>query len=276
MKLTSIMKTSAFAFILTTSAFANTANTLTAPKSFSDFFKKERLGLFLLSSTSHQGGSTDFTGFGQTNIGYMTYKITDKESIRMENRWSINNPNGEEATHEYSRAVLKYTRSGILTQDKDGVNLSAAFEKRYYPENERRVNANAYGLNRLSASFSRKMNDSLSLGATAYVALNDVRDSADKSTTRNYAYLVLTQNFSLPYEVTFTTVQEVFKANNSQDSDEYQEIAFSMEASRSISDKLGAALGVYSRPISGSDEFTYNSSFLKDLEYSLTLTYAAF
>ena len=61
-----------------------------------------------------------------------------------------------------------------------------------------RAQSNTYGLNRLSVSASRTINDKLSVGATAYVALMDLKDKSNADTSRNYYYLVLTETVALP------------------------------------------------------------------------------
>ena len=95
-----------------------------------------------------------------------------------------------------------------------------------------RNSSNTYGLNRLSVSASRTINDKLSVGATAYVALHDIKDKSNLETNRNYYYLVLTETVSLPYDVSLTFVEEVFKNNNKTNAGEYNSFDLTAEFSK--------------------------------------------
>lgn len=254
---------------------ANT-NTLTAPKSLSDLFKKERLGMALQTYNSTIGTSDNIDGISQLNIANLYYTITPNDSLRWQNQVTTRFESGVDTEYTYTKSILKYTRSGILSQDKHGVNMSAAFEKRYLTDAGNRTSSNTYGHNRISTSLSRKINDKLSLGSTFFVALNDLRDSSNKETTRNYFLGIFSQSISLPKEISLTFFQEVFKANNGIDSNESESITFNADVSRSITDKLGMGFTVYSTPWSGSDELNYNNDFYKNLTYELGLNYRAF
>ena len=262
---------------VSTGAFAQNVQTSTTKST--DILSKiaENTSLFLYLGLNHQGTTTSFDGYSQTNIGYLTYNITKNDSVRLEARVSINNPNGEDATTNFSRTVLRYRRSNILTQDKNGINLSAAFEKRYLPDSEMRNSSNTYGLNRLSLSASRTINDKLSIGATAYVALHDIKDKSNLETNRNYYYLVLTETVSLPYDVSLTFIEEVFKNNNKTDAGEYNSFDLTAEFSKSLTDKIGSAFYVAGTPISSTtDSWDLNKDWTDNLRYGVSFTYSAF
>jgi hypothetical protein len=277
MKFKILVATSVVMSVLSFNSMAESVQTST--KSSSDLLSKiaEKTSLFLYLGLDHQGTTDTYTGYSQTNIAYLTYNITDNDSVRLETRVSISNPNGEVADTSFSRSVLKYKRANILTQDKNGINLSAAFEKRYLPNTEARNASNTYGLNRLSVSASRTINDTLSVGATAYVALSDLKDKSNVETSRNYYYLVLTETVSLPYDVSLTFVEEVFKNNNKQNSEEYNSFDLTAEFSRSLTEKVGSAFYVAGTPISStSDSWAVNSDWTKNLRYGVSFTYSAF
>ena len=277
MKLRNLISLALVLTALSTNTMAQSVQTSTTKSN--DLFSKiaEKTSLFLFLGLDAQGTTDTYTGYTQTNIAYLSYNITDNDSLRLETRVSINNPNGQKADTTFSRSVLKYTRSGILNQDKHGINLKAAFEKRYLPDTEMRNGSNTYGLNRLSVSASRTINDKLSVGATAYVALSDLKDKTNVETSRNYYYLVLTETLALPYDVSLTFVEEFFKNNNKQNSNEYNSFDLTAEFSKSLTDKMGTAFYVAGSPIaSTTNSWEVNSDWTKMLRYGVSFTYSAF
>ena len=237
----------------------------------------EKTSLLLFVGLDHMGTTDTYTGYSQTNIAYLGYNISDNDSLRLETRMSISNPNGQEATSSFSRAVLRYKRANIFTQDKHGVDVSAAFEKRYLPDSEARNAGNSYGLNRLSVTVNRTINDKLSVGATGYVALTDLKDKNNAETARNYYYLVLTETVALPMDISLTFIEEFFKNNNKANTNEFNSLDLTAEFSKSLTDKIGSAFYVAGTPIaSTTNAWKVASGWTKSLRYGLSLTYSAF
>lgn len=277
MKVKNLFIITALSSLLTFSVSAQSVQTSTTGST--DLWSKiaENTNLLLFVGFDHMGTTDSYTGYGQTNIAFLTYNITANDSLRLETRVSISNPNGKDADTSFSRSVLRYRRSNILTQEKDGINLSASFEKRYYPEAEMRASGNTYGLNRLSVSASRTINDKLSVGATAYVALMDLKDKSNADTSRNYYYLVLTETVALPKGISLTFVEEFFKNNNKSGKDEYNSFDLTAEFSKGLTDKIGSAFYVAGTPISSTtNSWDYNSSWTDMLRYGVSFTYSAF
>jgi hypothetical protein len=254
--------------------FANT-QTLTAPKTLSELIKKERFGLAASTYNSTIGTTDNINGIKQLNILNLYYTISDKDSLRWQNQVTGSFQKGSDTDFTHSKSILKYTRGSILNQEDHGINMSAAFEKRYITDPSARSGGNVYGHNRISTSLSRKVNEKFSIGATAFLALNDIRDSKDKSTTRNYFLGIFSQSIKLPKDLSLTFFQEVFKSNNSLDSDESASITFNADISGSVTKKLGYNVTVYSTPFSD-EKLSYQDDFYKNLTYELGLSYRAF
>ena len=265
-----------FCALISISSFANTDQTLTAPKSLSELINKDRFGLAAASYNSTIGTTDNIDGISQLNILNLYYSITDKDSLRWQNQVTGRFQADTDTNMTHSKTILKYTRSGILNQADNGINMSAAFEKRYITDSEARSNGNIYGHNRLSTSISRKVNDKLSLGGTFFLALNDIRNSENKETSRNYFLGIFSQSISLPKDLSLTFFQEVFKANNSLNKDEFSSVTFNIDISGSATKKLGYNFTVYSTPFSGNDEISYQNDFYNSLTYELGLSYRAF
>ena len=121
------------------------------------------------------------------------------------------------------------------------------------------------------------MNDTLSLGATAYVAMMDRIDKSVDTTPRNYMYLVMTQTMDLGKGLSLTFVEEVFKNNNKANSGEANSVDLTVELGKSLTDKLSGTLSVAGGPIfSTTNSWKVDSEFTKNLSYGASLYYAAF
>ncbi len=155
-----------------------------------------------------------------TNIAYLGWKLTKKDYIRMENRWVSDNlwvkadrNESNKIDTTYSRQVLKYTRSGILKQDKHGMNLSANLEYRNYPDTALRAQANSNGGIRPSLSASKSFNNGFSLSGTYYHYRNLVKNKQKLSTYTSYNYLITTEAYSLTDKLSVSLTQEFYKSN---------------------------------------------------------------
>ena len=117
--------------VISISSFASTEQTLTAPKSLSELINKERFGLAASSYNSTIGTTDNIDGISQLNIVNLYYTISDKDSLRWQNQVTGTFQPDTDTNLTHSKSILKYTRSGILNQADHGINMSAAFEKRY-------------------------------------------------------------------------------------------------------------------------------------------------
>ena len=126
------------------SIFANTEQTLTAPKSLAELINKDRFGLAASTYNSTIGTSDNIDGVSQLNILNLYYTISDKDSLRWQNQVTGRFQKGNDTNLTHAKSILKYTRSGILNQADNGINMSAAFEKRYITDSAARSNGNIY------------------------------------------------------------------------------------------------------------------------------------
>jgi len=269
--------------LLASTSYSQTTTSTTSNTSTSSLsktlakLKESPLGLRLYMGVGHQGTTTSLNGIDMTNIGYLSYKLTDKDSLRLENRWTVDMPSQGETKHSLARTVLKYTRSGLLTQEKNGVNLSAAVEKRVYPDKSTRNASNSYGLNRISASVSKKLNDTFSLGGTAYFAITDRINKNKNDSTKNYIYLVGTQTASLGKGMSLTLVEEVYHNNNELNINETNQVYLTMELSKQINPSLSAGFSIGAEPVlTKNGSWNSNSTWKDNLAYGMNLSLSAF
>ena len=160
------------------------------------------------------------TSVDTTNIAYLGWKLTKKDSIKLENRWATNNiwvkedrTDANKVDTTFSRQVLKYTRSGILNQAKHGINLSGNLEYRYYPDTALKASANSNGGIRPSVSASRSFDSGISLSGTYYYYRNLVKNTDKKSTYTSYDYLVTTQSYGFTDKLSISLTEEFFRTS---------------------------------------------------------------
>lgn len=216
-------------------------------------------------------------GFTNTTIGYVGYKLTDVDSLKLENRVTFNRVEGKEKT-SMTRMVLSYNRAKILTQDKAGINLSAKIEQRWYPSTSLRAGANQNGLTRLSTKASRSFNNVFSLSGTLYGAITQRKDKDLGKTTKNYTYLSIVENFQLTDKWYVAFIQEPFigkKTNGKQSASIYNVL----ETGYQVTPELLAA--VYTANTLQNDDGTKFSvrnfgSATRGQEYAFYLMLSAF
>lgn len=168
--------------------------------------KESPLSFDIISETA---GSRGTDGFQNVTIGYLGYKLTDKDSVKLENRVSFDQRKGKEDTY-MSRTVLSYNRGQILTQDADGINMSAKIEQRWLPSNTIRAKTNQNGLTRLSTKISRSFGNVFSLSGTLYGAVTHRKNKEKSDTVASYTYLSLVENFQLTDKWYVAFIQEPY------------------------------------------------------------------
>lgn len=281
MKARKLMAAAVLAVVASGQAFAQTTTTTASNVSSSSIvntyraLKEGPLDMSFFVEAANQGGSKEITGYTNTNIVYLGYRFTSTDSLQLENRWVVDAPNGADSDTQFARSVVKYKRSGILNEKDNGINLSAALERRFYPEQEYRQSKNTDGLNRASVSASKSFGD-LGLASTFYYATNDVRDQANHSTQRNYLYLVTSQSYDLGRNFSTGFTQEFFKDNNRKDKGETTNIALTLEIGNQLTPDLYVGATVAGSPVLAKDEWIVDSQWAKNLTYAVNMSITAF
>ncbi len=260
------------------SAFAAGNNTVSM-RDVRKALKASPVGLSLLHAVDAKRRSDNkIAGSKQTHIAYLKYQITDKDRLQMSNRLTRTSVPNEETDYSYARMVLKYTRSGILSQAKHGINLSANLEKRFYPDKELRNAINQYGLNRISASVSRSMGK-VNLSGTLYGAVRDRIDKSDSSTSTHYLYAVLTQSYSLSDDWSLSLTEELFQSYNKQIENlrgGQDGIAMTMELGHQVTPAVYAGVSVSGTPFKPYDGQLIADGWAKDFGLGANVYWSAF
>ena len=280
------------ATLLSGSSFAaSSAGTLSSD--LGSFYKKLQdspLSLTLISeaATDNKTSNHKINQLNNTNIVYLGYKLSPNDSLTLENRFIFKKVESKEATDEWARQVLSYSRSGLLTQAKHGVDLSAKIEERYLPEAAIRAKNGSYGITRLSATTAQSFKNGFSHAETLHFAINNKRAKTVESYD-NYLYLVTTQSYSFTEKLSFTATQEIIRTYgndyttvtisdgeaSTNNTDETLDLSFSLDYQINAQIGVGFGLGGINL-MSAHDKELINPDMLKGMDYSVNAVISAF
>ena len=282
MKLSNLWKLATIATVLTGTAFAQSSGSSMSTASIGDFYQKLKESpldmSFYLAAENIKDSETgkDVAGILHTDIVYLSYKLTANDRISTENRWTFKNANGPDNTEvTWARSVLKYTRSNILTEERNGVNLSAAIERRQYPNLAMRDRINISALNRASVTASKSFGK-FSSANTLYYGMNEVRNEAKTTTAESYWYLLATQAYDLGNDYSISLTEEFIADQNAQDSAEGRFVGLTLEGAKQLTPSVTAALAVLTTPISSKDEWKFDRTWTEELTVAASLFIRAF
>lgn len=239
------------------------------------------LGLSLLHAVdaNKKDGTNKTVGSTQTHIAYLKYQLTPKDRLQLESRYTAKKTaDMKEADHSFARSVIKYTRSGILNQNDHGINLSANLEKRFYPDKDTRNAINQYGLNRISASMSRSFG-AINLSGTVYGAVRDRIDTSDHSTQTHYAYIVLTQSYSINDSWSLSLTEELYQGYNKNQENlrgAQDGVAMTMELGKQLSPSVYAGVSVAGMPFQPYDGKLIANNWEQGFDYGANVYWSAF
>lgn len=239
------------------------------------------IGLSLLHAVDakKKDGTNKTMGSKQTHIAYLKYQLTSNDRIQLETRYTANKTaDMKEADHSFARSVIKYTRSGILNQNDHGLNLSVNVEKRFYPDTDIRNAINQYGLNRLSASMSRGFG-AINLSGTVYGAIRDRIDTSDHSTQTHYAYVVLTQSYSINDSWSVSLTEELYQGYNKNQENlrgAQDGIAMTVEVGKQLSPSVYAGVSASGTPFKPYDGKLIANNWEQGFGYGANVYWSAF
>ncbi len=229
----------------------------------------------------------DIDGTSSLNILYLGWKLSDKNSLRMENRWSTGQKwqaptkKDREFDTTFSRQVLKYTRSGILNEKEHGINLAANLEGRYYPDHDTRISTNSYGLIRPSLSASKSFENGLSLSGTFYYAKKLLIKAKEQGASVDYLYLYTRQSYSYSDKLSFFLYQELFR--DFKKGREYlgtendtERIDISMGLSYQFTPMISGGASVGANPFIANDQKLVKENWLGAATYGVNLYLSVF
>lgn len=268
-------------------AGSTAATTSTSKASVWQKLKESPASLNILSATDfNKRADHKINGATMTNIVYLGWKLSDKDSLRLENRWTTKKtwqaPTKKEREFDttYARQVLKYQRTGILNQKEHGINLKAAMEYRYLPDAKTRQQANYHSLFRPSVSASRSFDNGFGLSGTLYYAKKLNFRTKEQGTGTDYLYLVTTQSFSFTDKLSLSITEEFFhsyvKGREYAGVNDYSEVSVSAELGYSFNPAIYAGISVATTPFKAHDQRTTAVDWLKKAGYGFNVYMSVF
>lgn len=177
-----------------------------AAASISDFYKKLEESPLSLSYINEIGANRDgkndekFVGVSMMHYATLGYKW-GSNSLSFNARWDADYNKDEATDGQFTLANLNYKRSGLLTQDKHGVNASFVLRQRAYAPNKSFAESGAfYGYTRPGIALSRSLTDNLSLSGAFNIAVYNrpkASSISGQKTGSHYYYPYATLSYSI-------------------------------------------------------------------------------
>ena len=289
--LTKKLAAAIFTLGLSSTAFGASTATSTADASLYQKLKDSPASLRLYTNfETSRDKKAKINGTTNTSMLYVGWKFSDTDKIRLENRLVTKRSfTGEdrETKYDVSRQVIKYTRSGILSQDKNGIDLSANAELRYHPNSTTRDAKNRYGHGRLSVGVGKDFGK-FNLGSSLFYARNILKKEGVLGTARDYWLLVTAQTYSFTDKLSLSFSQEWYHGNtigtkafqaNKKGIDKLRdanEVYAHLETNYVFNKVLTGGLAVGATPLASNDGRTFVKHLEEKLIYNVNLNISAF
>ncbi len=171
-----------------TTAAANNSST---DLSFWERIKKAPVGFVLTNEMVADTKTTSVTGITNATDAIFTYKLTGKNALKLTSGFTVYDTNTTNTETAYNGTALIFSRTGLLSQDKHGVNMYANIRYKALPGG-----SNVPGYASLRTGFSRTFSPVLS--ATTEVRWEEyVRGASDGSLTRRKFALIASPSIQL-------------------------------------------------------------------------------
>jgi hypothetical protein len=236
----------------------------TTKKSFYQELKDSPLKMNIYTETiGSRADNTSFNGINNNIYPSLSYKISDRYKVAVSSKYKMNMVGDKASPDTWNRTTFKFNRTGILKQDKHGIDLSAGIDKRFYMQDA----STASGHVRVSAKAKRKINNKLSVGASLYLAaLQNKDEKTVAKTNTGYIDLVTFQSYSFNDKLSLSLLQEFYKTTKEDstpaDVKETAVIVVKAELGYQITPSFATAFGVTATPFEAAD----NRTFAKDWE----------
>ena len=207
-------------FAANSTATTNTSTT-NISKSWYQKLKDSPLSLAYIHEVSAVRNPSDKETFhGSNNMSYvsMSYKMTDKDKLNLFSRWDRRDIEDTNSDDDWTYAGIQYYRSGILTQDKHGVNMTFQLRQRFYPNFMEKSNRKEavgaskryWGYTRPGVILSRSLTDKLYMSWGTHVAFYN-RYSGVEGQNSNYFYTYPSFSYSITDKFSTGLTVEYFK-----------------------------------------------------------------
>lgn len=231
------------------------------------------------TSTARADKKEDFkvNGYTQTNRFYLGYKLTAQDKVRTELRTTHTKQSNTDMDNSVNRAVLKYSRSGMLKQDTHGVNLSSSVEYRYLPDTAVRNATHRYSHVRLGPTVDKTWgNFAADMGA--FFAFNQTRNSDNKDRQTSNWYVPVSQTYNFTDKLKSSLTEELVIPSNASGKGEKTTVDLTAEVGYQFTQDFYIGFSAAGTPLTRVDGTRAAGSTLwtKQLTYGVNFDVAVF
>lgn len=235
-------------------------------------------------SPIHKENSKGFaTAAEVSHFSSLGYKINDTNSINAQALWEASYQEAEATNGQLTYAQLNYYKSGLLTEDKNGINATFVLRQRFYTQGQYKSSSTNIGYTRPGISISKSLTDNLSFGFSNHVAVYNRNGSVrqDGNQANNYYfYSIPSLSYAMNDKVSFDAVVEYIRFNRKQANNQSDSLDLTLGANYQLASALGTSFSV-GMPLSSNTDNSglkiYNPHyFSRDLSYTLGLSLSVF
>lgn len=226
--------------------FAQSTATTTSTASSASFFKKLQdsplsFSFNLETDTARAKDTNEVKGAKQINRFYLGYKLSDKDKLRAEVRTTHQKVGDNPTDNSTNRTVLKYTRSKLLTEAENGVDMKFDVEYRYLPDKNVRNSANRYSHVRVGPTVAKSFGN-LSADAGLFYAINQTRNRNEANRDISNIYVPFSQSYKLNSKLTAVLVEEFFWTQTASGVGESETLDLTLEVGQQFTKAFYAGL----------------------------------
>jgi len=261
-------------------AASNSSTITTKSKSVLDDMSLSYINELSLSKNS---GTSKYQDVGMVQIASLRYSLNDKYALSAYHRFDSSFNHGKAATHDsqYSRIIL--SKSGVLTQKRNGVDSSVYTRLQVKSEA-----TGSYGYFKTAITYGKDLTNTLSIGGEFAIGKDILTKDADRqldakgkhtATRRAYVYLPLTLNKKIndKMDIDLFTAEYYKGINSSIDEAGGHTVDLSSSLNYAALDKLslstGIAFGTVLNLGSGGDIVVFDK---ENIEFSVSASLSVF
>jgi len=277
--------------LLTASAFAETTTTTATNTSSSSIgnlyqqLKESPLKLTMISENlMNRYGNTSKVRSTKNNLyNYLGYKLTDVDKVTWETVFKGNKPEHDTYAAKFNRMTFTYARSGILTTDKNGVDLGASLDMRFYMDTALRAASSADDPNMLSCvrgkvGVSRAFKNGVALSADLYRYQFQNKNPDLETAPTGQWYLATTQSYNFTDKFQIYLLEETILEDRKNGKQEGETMTVTTAAAYQFNSLLGAEVSIADDIAASHDGSLFRASFYnsKNTTYAVNLTATLF
>ncbi|HLE12376.1 MAG: hypothetical protein A2504_01210 [Bdellovibrionales bacterium RIFOXYD12_FULL_39_22] len=214
--------------------------------------------------------------FRNTLATTLGYKLTKSDSLSWYNEVNYkSDPTGAPGKTNFSESFIKYGHSGILKQDKHGVNMGASLTVSATPSEATQKADGLAGYAKVAVGLSRSMGILSMSGGAAFYQFARVAGGSDE----NYIVLQAAPSISLTNKLSAGAAVVLYNVKDKASPDYYQALRLIPSIDYALSANVSASLFADAFPFSASPGKAFKGDITKYPEmatYGMNISLAAF